>query len=64
MSHKPEVIEALRLVDSGETPYSASKQTGVAQSTIGRALKRRAAVCQACGGTGRAHAAGECEVTK
>lgn len=53
MSHKPKVIEALRMVDAGATPYKASQETGVAQSTIGRALKRRAAVCQTCGGTRR-----------
>lgn len=54
MKNKPEVLEALRLVDAGATPYAAARDAGVAQSTIHRALKRRAATCQACGGTGKA----------
>jgi transposase len=35
-----EVAEALKLVKSGITPYAAAKRTGIALSTIYRAIKR------------------------
>lgn len=37
------VDEALRLVASGMTAYAAARQTGIALSTIYRAIKRQAA---------------------
>lgn len=47
---KPETIEAVRLVrDEGLTPYAAAKRTGVAQSTVHRALEREDHRCEACG---------------
>ncbi|MHB8372242.1 MAG: helix-turn-helix domain-containing protein [Thermoplasmataceae archaeon] len=36
----PAVKEALRLVREGLTPYRAAKETGIALSTIYRALKK------------------------
>ncbi len=38
-----EVTRALRLIDKGATAYAAAKKTGIALSTIYRALKRNAA---------------------
>lgn len=37
----PEVTRALRLIDKGMTAYAAAKKTGIALSTIYRALKRQ-----------------------
>lgn len=45
------VDEALRLVAGGMTAYAAAKQTGIALTTIYRALKRQASLpAQAPGG--------------
>lgn len=35
-----EVTKALKLVAKGSTPYAAAKETGIALSTIYRAIKR------------------------
>lgn len=36
-----EVTKALKLIEKGMTPYAAAKKTGIALSTIYRALKRQ-----------------------
>lgn len=42
MGHQtPSVTKALRLVDSGMSGYAAARKTGIALSTIYRALARR-----------------------
>ncbi len=42
MGHQtPSVTKALRLVQQGLTPYAAAKKTGIALSTIYRAIKRK-----------------------
>lgn len=43
------VQAALSDVDSGMTAYAAAKKHGVQQSSISRALKRRANCCPCCG---------------
>lgn len=37
-----EVTRALKLIDKGMTAYAAAKKTGIALSTIYRAIKRQA----------------------
>jgi len=43
------VQAALADIDIGMTAYAAAKKHGVQQSSISRALKRRANVCPCCG---------------
>ena len=43
------VQAALADIDLGMTAYAAAKKHGVQQSSISRALKRRANVCPCCG---------------
>ena len=43
------VQAALADIDLGMTAYAAAKKNGVQQSSISRALKRRANVCPCCG---------------
>lgn len=47
--HSPAVIAAIADIDAGMTAYAASKKHGVQQSSISRALKRRANCCPCCG---------------
>ncbi len=43
------VLAALSDIDLGMTAYASAKKHGVQQSSISRALKRRANVCPCCG---------------
>lgn len=47
--HSAAVIAALADIDAGMTAYAAAKKHGVQQSSISRALKRRANLCPHCG---------------
>lgn len=38
---KPEIIEAIALVDAGETVYSAAKRLGIPQTSVYAAITRR-----------------------
>ena len=44
-----EIHTGVAILGSGMTAYAAAKKHGVQQSSISRALKRRANVCPCCG---------------